>query len=377
MKKLLFFVITSFASFSFSQSTFITSTTGTTPQIDSAINYSTDLWSQYLNSTVPIKLNVIFTNLGASQLGMCLPNGRINFIGAPESEVAYVTSLANSISGVELNPGEYDMDIYINNTANWYFGLDGNPGSQADFVSTFLHEIAHGLGGLSFGKVENNLGSFGMLTPGDIPLPTSFPLYFEPGVHSIWDNFLVDGNNQNIADSLIFPNNSNALANEIQSDNIFFNGPNATAANAGVQPKIYAPSVWTIGSSLHHFDEATFPQGNENDLFTPFGSNYSEFPSPVLLGALVDIGWDINSNVGLDKHVINEVVVAYPNPASDVINIKFEKGVENLILTNLQGKIILGNLIQGENNLVGLNSGTYILSGTLNKNPFSQIIIIN
>ncbi|MCO4813429.1 MAG: T9SS type A sorting domain-containing protein [Flavobacteriales bacterium] len=377
MKRILLFIISSFASFSFSQSTFTVTTTGTTSQIDSAINYATNIWSQYLNSTVPIKLNVIYTNLGATVLGTTLPNGRTNFTGAPDSEVGYPTSLANSISGVELNPGEFDMDIYMNSSSNWYFGLDGNAGAQVDFVTVFLHEMVHGLGGISFGKVENNLGSFGMLTLADIPLPTSFSVNFEPGVHTIWDNFLINGNNQDIVDSLIFQNISNALANEIQSGDIYFNGPNATAANAGVYPKIYAPAAWTIGSSLHHFDEVTFPQGDENELFTPFLSGVSQFPGPVLLGALVDIGWDINSNVGLDKHGINEVVVAYPNPASDIINIKFVKGVENLMLTDLQGKIVLGNLIQGKNNLRGLNSGNYILSGTLNKNPFSQIIMIN
>ena len=31
--------------------------------------------------------------------------------------------------------------------ASWYFGLDGNPtGADPDFVTTVLHELAHGLG---------------------------------------------------------------------------------------------------------------------------------------------------------------------------------------------------------------------------------------
>jgi hypothetical protein len=375
MKKLLIICLSCISIGANAQSSFSVTATNTTAQIDSAINYATDLWSQYLNSTIPIKINVIYTDLGTSTLGTCLPNGRTNFNGAPDTTVGYPTSLANSISSIELNPGEFDMDIYMNSTSNWYFGLDGNAGAQVDFVTVFLHEVVHGLGGLSFGKVENNLGSFGMLSISDVPLPTSFPINFEPGVHTIWDNFLVNGSGETISDSLVYPNETSDLAIQIQSSDIYFSGLNATTANGGLNPKIYAPGVWTIGSSLHHFDESTF-SGTENELFTPMNSGVNQFPGPVLLGALIDIGWSINTDVGLEKHNIYETIVTYPNPTRDMLHVQFKEGVENLMLTDLQGNIVVEKLVTGINDLSQLRSGTYILSGTIKNIAFSQLIVV-
>ncbi|WP_370480304.1 T9SS type A sorting domain-containing protein [Tamlana flava] len=381
MKKILYVLLLWLPFGTMGQSTFTVTTNGTTIQMDNAIDYATDIWSQYLNSTIPIKVNVIFTDLGdGGTNGVCLSNIRNDFTGAPNPTVTYNTSLANAISGTELNAGEFDMDIYMNSSTNWYFGLDGSPsGAQFDFVTVFMHEIAHGLGGVSFAKVENGLGSFGMITVSDIPLPTSFTVNFEPGAPTVWDNFLVNGLGQNIADSSIFPNQTTALAAEIQSNDIYFSGTNAKAANGGENPKIYAPAVWTLSSSMHHFDEDTFPVGSDNELFTPFSnpSDAIQIPGPILLGALKDLGWSINEVLGLDKHVINQTARLYPNPAKDYFNIYLDSGLElkQVNLYNIQGQYIF-SIKSHKVDIQNLQSGMYVMEIETNQGMTTKKLVV-
>ena len=66
-------------------------------------------------------------------------------------------ALADKRAGRDLAAGEPDIITRFNSheDANWYFGTDGNtPSGKTDFVSTVLHEIAHGLGFTSFARVE-------------------------------------------------------------------------------------------------------------------------------------------------------------------------------------------------------------------------------
>ena len=116
----------------FSQgSTFSFSTTGTTPQMDSAIVFAGSIWGEYLNSAVPIKVHVFYGNLFGATLAITIPNGRRDFPSAPIDSIWYASCLANSIEGSELNPGEDDINIYFDNNVTWYLGVDANcPGGQ-------------------------------------------------------------------------------------------------------------------------------------------------------------------------------------------------------------------------------------------------------
>ncbi len=69
---------------------------------------------------------------------------------APNQDAHYPSALANSIAGNDLSPGAVDFVIFFDCNTNWYTGLDGQPlSNQADLVSVALHEIIHGLLGLS------------------------------------------------------------------------------------------------------------------------------------------------------------------------------------------------------------------------------------
>ena len=122
--------------------------TGTSNQVEQAINKAADIWSNILISNVPIKLNITWgdaSSLGV--LGITISNGIKDFPNAPYSNVWYPSCLADAFAGYDLQPSDTDMDIFLDSSTDWYFGLDGNcPFWQHDLVSCALHEIGHGLG---------------------------------------------------------------------------------------------------------------------------------------------------------------------------------------------------------------------------------------
>ena len=292
--------------------------TGFTPQAQIAFSYAANIWTQTLESTVPIKVNAYFAPLVPGLLGITLPNGIKDFPGAPMDSTWYPTSLANSITGTELNPGQFDIDVYLNSSINWNTDTVGIiPVAQYDLVSVALHELGHGLGFASLAKKSGTVGSFGLLLASDFsPIVTSFPWPALDTLPGIFDRFLV---NSLIHPLDTFTNPSTSLGAQLTNNNIYFNGSNALAANNNIKPRMYAPATFALGSSILHLNEATYPVGNINELMTPNAvpGNANHNPGPISIGILKDIGWTINPNVGIpeNENAINNIFI-YPNPAS-------------------------------------------------------------
>jgi hypothetical protein len=264
---------------------FILNSTGFTPEAQTSFQYALDIWEPLINSPVPIAINATFAPV--PQTEVLAAAGPLDFFnstdfGAGIPGTYYPVALANALSGTDLNPSNADITATINSNVNWYYGIDPNiPAGQTDFVSTVLHEVAHGLGFLGSANVNNDgLGS----------------LIFD-GVPVIYDRFVVNGSSQSILDTSLFPNNSTELASQLQSNNLFFNGSNANAANGGSNPKLYAPGTWEEGSSYAHLDQATYGvPGNPNSLMTPFdiGGAQRE-PGPITLGIFNDMGYSVSA----------------------------------------------------------------------------------
>ena len=295
----------------------ITYNTGFTPQAQTAFAYAANIWTQTLESTVPIKVNAYFVTLVPGLLGITFPNGVKDFPGAPVSSTWYATSLANSITGTELNPGQFDVDLYLNSSINWYTDTVGTvPAGQYDLVSIVLHELCHGLGFVSLAKKSGTVGSLGLLqASGFAPLVTSFPWPNLDTLPGIFDHYLLNALGQPLD---TFANPSSALGAQLTSNNVYFSGPSAVSANGNINPRMYAPATFSLGSSILHLNEATYPVGNINELMTPNAapgsSNHN--PGPICIGILQDIGWTINPYLGISENndERNNVVV-YPNPA--------------------------------------------------------------
>ncbi len=144
-------------------------------------------------------------------------------------------------TGIDPSGANPDIFVTVDFGYTWNSELDAPTGGEMDLFSVLLHEITHGLGFV--GLVESDGTS--SLSGGN------------PGVFTV----LTDGFTR-VTGSVDLWNSSFTFvgsAADLISDDVAFSGTNATAANSGVNPKIYAPSTWAGGSSMTHWDTDTFP----------------------------------------------------------------------------------------------------------------------
>ena len=254
-----------------------------------AFSYAVSVWATMINSTVPIRINACWANLGSSSiLGYSWSNSIRNFTGAPQSNTWYSYSLADALAGSDLDPAKPDTYITYNNGFAWYFGTDGStPSGQHDFVSVVMHEMGHGLnfsGQMSYGSSRCGGASYGCWGGGT-------------GSPGIYDRFTENGAGEALLNTSLFPNPSAALGSQLTSNNLYFDGPNANAANGGSRVKIYAPSTWAPGSSYSHLDYSTFRSTVHRMMVyaLPSASSIHD-PGSVTMGLLKDLGWNTTTN---------------------------------------------------------------------------------
>ncbi|MDA0244560.1 MAG: Ig-like domain-containing protein [Chloroflexi bacterium] len=246
-----------------------------TPQAQTAFEYAVSIWEGLLTSSVPIVVNAEFSNLGPGILGGAGPWTFFrNFTNAPQPNTWYPIALANARAGTDLNGGEPEIDSAFSSTFDWYYGTDGNPpNNQIDFVSVVLHELGHGLGFSGLAYYVNSSNAY--LTPQGSP--------------SVYSLFTQDGGGTPL---LNYPQATAQMASALTSNNIFFSGTNANAANGG-RVKLYAPGTWQQGSSYSHLDEIF--NGTPHALMTySIGFGEAEHnPGSVTLGMFADMGWPV------------------------------------------------------------------------------------
>ena len=276
------------------KSQFIVTYDGFTDEAREAFQYAVDIWNSLIRSPVPIRIEASFTDLGRFEDGRIILGGaRPAGWKSPGSlDLWFPEALADKRAGRDLAGSEPDIITRFNSheDANWYFGIDGNtPSGKTDFVSTVLHEIAHGLGFFSFARVEEESIRTFSASVGRGKLRGS-----NPKLPYIYDFFVENGSGTTIMSS---PDPSFDLENQLTSNDLFWNGKKGTEANGGIFPQLHAPSSWDQGSSYTHLDEITFPPGSPNSLMTPHYHNQEAIhdPGPIALGMLEDMGWIINN----------------------------------------------------------------------------------
>jgi hypothetical protein len=246
-----------------------------------AFQAAVDVWSVLLSSSVTIRVEAHWTALGFGVLGSAGPvNIERDFSAAPQPNTWYPIALANKLAGADLTPGSAHIIANFNSTfSNWYFGIDGaTPLNKYDLMSVVLHELGHGLGFIGSMDASSGLGTWGF--------GTRFPI--------IYDQFTENLRGERLLDLFPSPTPSTALAGELTSAQLFFDGSAVRAANGGAPARIYAPIVWDEGSSYSHLNEDTFPAPFDiNRLMTPqIGMNEPiHDPGPIGLGLLQDLGW--------------------------------------------------------------------------------------
>lgn len=250
---------------------------GFTPQAKAAFQRAVDLWKTQITSPVEIKIEAKWKALPTGVLGTAAPADMV--INGTDGRI-YPIALANKLAGRDLDPKRADIVAEFNSTlfSKWYFGTDGRtPTGKYDLTTVVLHEIGHGLGLTSSLEWVLGNGVYGGASP--------FPLVF--------DGFVADSSGRALTSTYL--NASLDLGRAITSGNVWWAGPAGRAGAGGAMPRIYAPSVWDDGSSIAHLDEATYPKGNANSLFTPV-LNAAEAifdPGPIARGMLLDIGWGV------------------------------------------------------------------------------------
>ncbi len=150
-----------------------------------AFQYAANLWGASLTSNQPIIINAQFSALSCTATSGVLGSAGAtaafrNFPNAPKADTLYSYALANKLAGAylgTLNAPQINANFNVNlgnagclTGTFFYLGLDGNHGSQIDFVAVLQHEMGHGLGFQTFTN-----GSTGA---------------FNGGFPAIWDHYL-------------------------------------------------------------------------------------------------------------------------------------------------------------------------------------------
>lgn len=250
-------------------------------EAENAFQAAVDIWAYTISSTVTIRITANWTYMGSGMLGSAGSTYVYrNFANAPDNKF-YGSALADHIAGYDLAPGQADITANFNSTQNWYFGTEGGgTWSQYDFMSVVLHELGHGLGFASSASMVAGNGEFGV---GSVDIPMAYDELMTLGVNGT---------------SLLSLAEGPILGAAFTGNNVYCNGAHATAANDGVSPRFYAPSLFSNSSSLSHLNEFTYLAGSENSLMTPSmgSSEVIHNPGPIALGILQDLGWNLCSD---------------------------------------------------------------------------------
>jgi hypothetical protein len=230
-------------------------------EVIAGIEYAQCLWSCVLSDITPgVKVRV--NNVQKS--GNVLASAGPRFTTSTSDRMEYVPcALRGGTCSVAI-------EMYIDPDAvPYYFGTDGMvPYRQYDFVTVVLHELGHGLG--FSGYINAASGGYLLGAPRFIAMDRrirylgQFPWSTNP------------------------PTSTLTASQAVVSKNLFFQGTSLSG-------KLFAPTVPNPGSSVYHFDEATYPAGDPDSLMTPSVRNGEANHSPgrLVCDLLVTIGYPI------------------------------------------------------------------------------------
>ena len=195
-----------------------------------AFQFAADLWGATLDSKVPINVVANFDPLSCNATSAVLGSAgalwiEVNFPGATAPDTWHPVALANKLSGVDLETGPDPVaaaDIRARFNSNlgatgcltgigWYYGLDGNHGTNIDLVTVLLHELGHGMG----------FQQFASITTGALFL----------GLPDVYNKELLDLTTNKTWDQMT---NAERVASAINSRKLVWTGPEVTTEIPGV-----------------------------------------------------------------------------------------------------------------------------------------------
>ena len=185
-------------------------------------------------------------------------------------------ALANHLVGEDLNTGQSEIGITLNsNFASWYYGTDAStPSNQWDFMTVVIHEIGHGMNYFSGIQTDGSTG-------------------WGSGIWGIYESFLELGDGTRLTTMATDAERAAAII----SDDLYWGGANASAANSDTRVRIYAPDPFEPGSSVSHVNQADYAG---IAIMTPALVNgvAVHAPNAFELGMMKDMGWTITAGGG-------------------------------------------------------------------------------
>ena len=176
-------------------------------------------------------------------------------------------------TGVNPSPGSRAGFVTWDFTHNWHLDQEPPMGARRDFRSVATHELTHILG---FASLVDSVGR---------GLQDTLP-----DTYSRYDSFLENEAGVSLITSGRFNGIGGAALTDLTTA-VYFNGPNASAANNGTRVPLYTPEPFVDGSISHLGD-------NVDPMFTALPTARSRrWWSLVDRGILQDLGYHIHDAV--------------------------------------------------------------------------------
>lgn len=202
-------------------------------------NLSVTLGSGFSNVLGVAKAYLAYSNFGSSH-------------SAYYSNTSYVVALAEKLDGSQFEV-PYHIEVRMNSTPAWDYSINFDPTqNHYDFISTALHEIAHGLGFVSSSQLSltTNSPSYNATTP------------------TIMDREIVRVNSGTTHLTALADTGA-TTESFLTSNQVYYDGTFAVIANGSSKPKLYAPTTWQQGSSISHWDQGSFGAQDHDALMHP------------------------------------------------------------------------------------------------------------
>jgi len=305
-----------------------------------------DFWEAQLISsvdiTVDINMDPLDCNANGAVLGAAGPNqAASNFANAPLPNVAYVIATANSLAGVDLDPGNSDIGATFNvdidnnnaclNGTNWWLGIDSPaPPGTISLYDTVLHEIAHGLGVSSLVALAP-IPQFGIVA-GDFFTGNTPPIY---AVNLRDETLGLTWGQMNSAQRAFSSTNTGNL---VWNGNSANNNSDHLAAVSRTNGRIrmYAPNPVEGGSSVSHWDIALSP----DELMEPFATPMTDERSTLQL--LEDVGWELVGGPG-ELNFTSSTLTVFEDREEATIRVARTGGIAGAASVTVQSQDITAN----------------------------------